>query len=68
MNQVSADSPNVQQPKKKKRGCCFGCLVILLLLIASILGLFGYYWYKSLPKKSPVEKEYHTIPDYFENE
>ena len=53
--------------KKKKRGCCFGCLMIILILIALLLGTIGYFWYKSIPKKSAVEKEYNTIPDYFEN-
>lgn len=53
--------------KKKKRGCCFGCLMIIVVLIALLLGSLGYYWYKSIPRKSPVEKEYNTIPDYFEN-
>lgn len=52
--------------KKKKRGCCFGCTVILLLLLVLILGSAGYLWYRSMPKKSAVEKEYNTIPDYFE--
>ncbi|PKP00898.1 MAG: hypothetical protein CVU14_06375 [Bacteroidetes bacterium HGW-Bacteroidetes-9] len=53
--------------KKKKRGCCFGCLMIILVLIALLLGLVGYYWYQSIPKKSAVEKEYEKIPEYFEN-
>lgn len=59
-------SPIVQK-KKKKRGCCFGCMVLIIALIALLLGTIGYYWYQSLPKKSPVEKEYNQIPDYFEN-
>lgn len=53
--------------KKKKRGCCFGCLIIILILVAFVIGVLGYYWYQSLPKKSAVEKEYNTIPEYFEN-
>lgn len=52
--------------KKKKRGCCFGCSIILILLVAALLGTIGYYFYQGLPKKSAVEKEYNTIPDYFE--
>ena len=56
-----------EKPKKKKKGCCFGCLMIVLVLIVILLGTIGYFWYNSLPKKSAVEKEYNTIPDYFEN-
>jgi hypothetical protein len=41
--------------------------MIIVVLIALLLGSLGYYWYKSIPRKSPVEKEYNTIPDYFEN-
>ena len=71
MNQNPAQ-PLPQQPpvlpkKKKKRGCCFGCSVILIILLVAILGGAGYLWYKSMPKKSAVEKEYNTIPDYYEN-
>lgn len=67
MNEIPADNIVPAKRKKKKRGCCFGCFMIILLLIASLIGLAGYYWYKGLPKKSPVEKEYRKIPDYFEN-
>ncbi|HNX42909.1 MAG TPA: hypothetical protein PLJ84_01690 [Bacteroidales bacterium] len=56
-----------QPPQKKKRGCCFGCTLILILLLAGILGGAGYLIYKSLPKKSAVEKEYNSVPDYFHN-
>ena len=71
MNQNPAQ-PLPQQPpvlpkKKKKRGCCFGCSVILIILLVAILGGAGYLWYKSIPKKSAVEKEYNTIPEYYEN-
>lgn len=59
--------PAPAKRKKKKRGCCFGFSMFLLLILAAIIGLAGYYWYQRLPKKSPVEKEYHKIPDYFEN-
>lgn len=52
-------------PKKKKKGCCFGCLMIILVLVAGIIGLFAYYWYQSIPKKSAVEKEYNSIPDRY---
>jgi flagellar basal body-associated protein FliL len=62
-----AQNETAAAPKKKKKGCCFGCLMIILVLVAGIIGLFAYYWYQSIPKKSPVEKEYNTIPDYFEN-
>jgi hypothetical protein len=41
--------------------------MILLLLIVGILGYAGYMFYKSMPHKSAVEKEYNTIPDYFDN-
>jgi uncharacterized protein HemX len=41
--------------------------MIILVLIALLLGLVGYYWYQSIPKKSAVEKEYEKIPEYFEN-
>jgi flagellar basal body-associated protein FliL len=58
---------NPTPKKKKKRGCCFGCSMILLLLIVGILGYAGYMFYKSMPHKSAVEKEYNTIPDYFDN-
>ena len=58
---------NTPPPKKKKRGCCFGCSMILLVLIVGVLGYAGYMFYKSMPKKSAVEKEYNTIPDYYEN-
>jgi len=53
--------------KKKKKGCCFGCLVIIVILVVVVIGIVGYYWYQSIPKKSAVEKEYNTIPEYFEN-
>ena len=52
--------------KKKKKGCCFGCLVIIVILVVVVIGIVGYYWYQSIPKKSAVEKEYNTIPEYFE--
>jgi uncharacterized protein HemX len=58
---------NLPPKKKKKRGCCFGCSVILIILLAAILGGAGYLWYKGMPKKSAVEKEYNSIPDYYEN-
>lgn len=38
----------------------------ILVLIGLIIGTLGYFWYKGLPKKSAVEKEYYTIPDYYE--
>ncbi|MHC1777637.1 MAG: hypothetical protein AB9834_19720 [Lentimicrobium sp.] len=53
--------------KKKKRGCCFGCLMIILVLIVLLLGTIGYFWFRSIPQKSAVEKEYNAIPEYFEN-
>ncbi len=53
--------------KKKRKGCCFGCLVIIIILVVVVIGIVGYYWYQSIPKKSAVEKEYNTIPEYFEN-
>jgi len=58
---------NAQPKKKKKRGCCFGCSMILLVLLVAVLGVIGYYVYQSWPKKSAVEKEYNSIPDYNEN-
>ena len=58
---------NTPPPKKKKRGCCFGCSMVLLVLFVGILGFAGYMIYKNMPKKSAVEKEYNSIPDYFEN-
>jgi hypothetical protein len=58
---------NIPPPKKKKRGCCFGCSMIFLVLIVGILGYAGYLFYKSMPHKSAVEKEYNSIPGYFEN-
>lgn len=68
MNDTQRNQAQIQPvKKKKKRGCCFGCLMIIVVLIALLLGALGYFWYKSIPKKSPVEKEYNTIPDYFEN-
>ncbi|HPF65472.1 MAG: hypothetical protein M9926_10920 [Lentimicrobium sp.] len=68
MTEIPAESTYPQQQKKKKRGCCSGCLIVILVIVVAIAGLFGYYWYKSIPKKSPVEKEYNSIPGYFENE
>lgn len=59
----SIDSP----PRKKKRGCCFGCSIIMIIILVALLGTIGYYVYKSWPKKSAVEKEYNTIPEYYEN-
>jgi uncharacterized protein HemX len=53
--------------KKKKRGCCFGCLMLILILVVLLIGTFGYYWYQGLPKKSAVEKEYNSIPDRYQN-
>jgi hypothetical protein len=41
--------------------------MILVLLLALLLGTIGYYVYKGWPKKSAVEKEYNSIPDYIEN-
>ncbi|MDY0104128.1 MAG: hypothetical protein RBS07_14425 [Lentimicrobium sp.] len=67
MNQDQSNVPAPVQKKKKKRGCCFGCMILIIALVALLLGTIGYYWYQSLPKKSPVEKEYNEIPDYFEN-
>lgn len=64
-DQTNAAAP--VQKKKKKKGCCFGCLMLIIALVVLLVGTIGYYWYQSLPKKSPVEKEYHKIPDYFEN-
>ncbi|HPG33568.1 MAG: hypothetical protein H6541_03380 [Lentimicrobiaceae bacterium] len=65
---TSVDNPSGNPiQKKKKRGCCFGCLIIVLIVMALILGVIGYFWYQSFPKKSAVEKEYHNIPEYFEN-
>lgn len=67
MTNPQTEQGQPQQPvKKKKKGCCFGCLMTILLFIILITGIFGYYWYKSIPKKSAVEKEYNTLPDYFE--
>lgn len=57
---------NLPPKKKKKHGCCFGCSMILVLLLVLILGVVGYFVYQSFPKKSPVEKEYNQIPDYFQ--
>jgi flagellar basal body-associated protein FliL len=57
----------LEQPKKKKKGCCFGCSILLVALLVFILGTAGYYYYRSIPKKSPVQKEYEQIPDYNEN-
>lgn len=67
MNENQSNIPLSPEKKKKKRGCCIGCFIVILVIIAAIIGLFAYYWYQSIPKKSPVEKEYNTIPDYFEN-
>jgi|GEM_PF-1572243 len=70
MQQQSSDpvqDTNLPPKKKKKRGCCFGCSIVLILLLALFLGTIGYYVYQSWPKKSPVEKEYNQVPDYFEN-
>jgi hypothetical protein len=61
-------SDQTQPPKKKKKGCCFGCTIILVILLVAILGTAGYFVYKAIPKKSPVEKEYNSIPDYFEKQ
>lgn len=58
---------NIPVKKKKKRGCCFGCLMVMVVLVVIALGTVGYFVYQSLPKKSAVEKEYKQIPDYFEN-
>ena len=58
---------NLPPKKKKKRGCCFGCSIVLIMLLVLLLGAIGYYVYQSWPKKSAVEKEYNSIPDYFEN-
>lgn len=67
MTNPQTEQGQPQQPvKKKKKGCCFGCLMTILVLIGLIIGTLGYFWYKSLPKKSAVEKEYYTIPDYYE--
>lgn len=63
-NEVNATGTPV---RKKKKGCCFGCLVIILVFVAVAIGIVGYYWYQGMPKKSAVEKEYNTIPEYFEN-
>ncbi len=54
-------------PKKKKRGCCFGCSMLIVLVIFALLGYVGYLFYKSRPHKSAVEKEYNSIPEYIEN-
>lgn len=67
MAEIQSDIPLPTQKKKKKKGCCFGCFVLILIVIAALLGLIGWYWYQSIPKKSPVEKEYKEIPEYFEN-
>lgn len=69
MDQSASNSASnqTQPPKKKKKGCCFGCSVILVILLVAILGAAGYFIYKGIPKKSAVEKEYNSIPDYFEN-
>jgi flagellar basal body-associated protein FliL len=70
MEQSSPANSTDQNPppkKKKKHGCCFGCSVILIILLVAILGAAGYFIYKGIPKKSAVEKEYNSIPDYFEN-
>lgn len=57
---------NLPPKKKKKRGCCFGCSILLVLVLAAILGTAGFMFYKSMPKKSEVQKEYEKIPDYLE--
>lgn len=54
-------------PKKKKKGCCFGCTILLVILLVAVLGTAGFFFYKGIPKKSAIEKEYNAIPDYFEN-
>jgi flagellar basal body-associated protein FliL len=66
-NTVIGETQNIPPKKKKKRGCCFGCLMIILALIILLLGSVGYLWYKSIPKKTEAEKQYNSIPDYFEN-
>lgn len=57
---------NLPPKKKKKRGCCFGCSVIIVLILIGLVGSAGYMFYKSIPKKSAVEKEYENIPDYLQ--
>jgi hypothetical protein len=69
MNQQAPPQMGMPQgpPQKKKKGCCFGCSILLVALLVLILGTAGYYIYQSIPKKSPVQKEYEQIPDYNEN-
>lgn len=54
--------------KKKKRGCCFtGCMIMLFLFLALLIGGGVYLYVQSRPQTSEVEKEYNTIPDYFDD-
>lgn len=60
---MQEDTPKVR-PKKKKRGCMFGCLIFFLAILVALLGMFGYSYYQNRLKKSAVEKEYNSIPDF----
>lgn len=67
-NSAREASATVPAKKKKKRGCCLtGCLVMLFIFLTLLIGGGIYLYIQSRPQISEVEKEYKSIPDYYEN-